>query len=218
MPDHTAPLGAGHDTYATSTRADILPLVDRRYPHVLDVGCSAGNTGALLKARGLCERVTGIEPFAATAALARHKLDHVIEKPVEAALDDIPDLSVDCILCLDVLEHLVDPWATVERLSTKLKPGGAFITSVPNVRHVQVLFNLLVRGRFRYTDSGILDRTHLRFFTRESALALMQTQSLAIEQSSGLLGPLSKGLNTASLGLFKDLLIGQYLMRSRKAA
>ena len=71
MPDHTAPLGAGHDTYATSTRADILPLVDRRYPHVLDVGCSAGNTGALLKERGLCERVTGIEPFAATAALAR---------------------------------------------------------------------------------------------------------------------------------------------------
>ena len=48
MPDHTAPLGAGHDTYATSTRADILPLVDRRYPHVLDVGCSAGNTGALM--------------------------------------------------------------------------------------------------------------------------------------------------------------------------
>lgn len=217
MPDHTAPLGAGHDAYAASTRTDILPLMDRRYPHVLDVGCSAGNTGALLKERGLCELVTGIEPFATTAALARHKLDWVIEKPVEAALDDIADQSVDCILCLDVLEHLIDPWTTVERLSTKLKPGGAFITSVPNVRHVQVLFNLVVRGRFRYTDSGILDRTHLRFFTRESAMALVQTRNLCVEQSSILLGPLSKSLNTASLGLFKDLLISQYLMRSRKA-
>lgn len=218
MPEHTAALGAGHDAYAGSMRTDILPLIDRPYAHVLDVGCSAGNTGALLKERGLCERVTGVEPFAATAVLARRKLDHVIEKPVETALDELPDLSVDCILCLDVLEHLVDPWATVEHLSRKLKPGGAFITSVPNVRHVQVLFNLLVRGRFRYTDSGILDRTHLRFFTRESALALMQTPRLTLEHSTGLLGPLSKGLNTASLGLFKDVLVGQYLMRSRKTA
>lgn len=218
MPEHTAALGTGHDAYAGSLRTDILPLIDRPYAHVLDVGCSAGNTGALLKERGLCDRVTGVEPFAATATLARLKLDHVIEKPIEAALDTLDDASVDCILCLDVLEHLVDPWATVERLSTKLKTGGAFITSVPNVRHVQVLFNLLVRGRFRYTDSGILDRTHLRFFTRESALALMQTPCLTIEQSTGLLGPMSKGLNTASLGIFKDLLVGQYLVRSRKTA
>lgn len=218
MPEHTAALGAGHDAYAGSLRTDILPLIDRPYAHVLDVGCSAGNTGALLKERGLCERVTGVEPFAATAALARDKLDHVIEKPVETALDDLPDLSVDCILCLDVLEHLVDPWATVERLSTKLRPGGAFITSVPNVRHVEVLFNLVVRGRFHYTDSGILDRTHLRFFTRESALGLMQTPRLTLEQSSGLLGPMSQRLNAVSLGLFNDLLVGQYLMRSRKTS
>lgn len=216
MPEHITRLGAGHDAYASSTRTDILHLVDRSYPRVLDVGCSAGNTGALLKERGLCEHVTGVEPFAATAALARQKLDHVIEKPIEAALDELAEASVDCILCLDVLEHLVDPWTTVERLSTKLKPGGAFITSVPNVRHVEVLFNLLVRGRFRYTDSGILDRTHLRFFTRETALSLMQTNSLTLEQTEGLVGPMSSRLNAVSLGIFKDLLIGQYMMRSRK--
>lgn len=209
-------LPQGHQIYSDSTRTDILPLLDKAYARVLDVGCSTGNTGALLKRQGLCEWVTGVEPFPATAAMARNQLDQVIEKPIEAALIELPDHSFDGILCLDVLEHLVDPWQVVDQLSTKLRAGGVLITSIPNVRHIEVLFNLLIRGRFEYTTSGILDQTHLRFFTRQSAADLVQTPQLQLETSQGLLGPKSKMLHRLSLGLTKHLLYSQYLMRSRK--
>lgn len=208
----------GHSVYSTSTRIDILPLFDRKYNRLLDVGCSTGNTGAWLKKVGLCDWVTGVEPFQATAAVARGKLDIVIEQPIEIALNCLQDESFDCILCLDVLEHLIDPWQVVEGLTKKLCNGGVLITSIPNVRHVEVLFNLVVKGRFQYQSSGLLDQTHLRFFTHHSAAEMVQTPSLKREVVCGLLGEKSKFLNKISLGLFRHMLYAQYLMRSRKVA
>jgi 2-polyprenyl-3-methyl-5-hydroxy-6-metoxy-1,4-benzoquinol methylase len=206
----------GHSAYSTSTRIDIFPLFDQKYNRVLDVGCSTGNTGAWLKQVGLCDWITGVEPFKVTAAVARGKLDHVIEQPIESALDFLQNESFDCILCLDVLEHLVDPWQVVEDLAKKLRKGGVLITSIPNIRHVEILFNLVVKGRFQYQSSGILDHTHLRFFTHHSAAELVQTSSLKREVVRGLLVSKSRLLNQISLGLFQHALYAQYLMRSRK--
>ena len=206
----------GHEVYSASLRTDILPLFDRKYSNVLDVGCSTGNTGVMLKDRHLCDFVTGIELFEETAKVAKTRLDVVIVGPVEAALNQIADHSQDCILCLDVLEHLVDPWSVIKALGNKLKTDGIIICSIPNVRHVSVLFNLIFLGRWQYTDSGILDRTHLRFFTKESCHQLISIEGFTHENIRGHIGPKSRILNYLSLGIFRNFLFGQYLTRSRK--
>lgn len=210
------PVSGDHAVYGASMRADILPLFDRPYARVLDIGCSAGNTGVLLKERGLCQWVTGVELFEQTAKIARTRLDQVITGSVESALDQIENQSFDCILCLDVLEHLIDPWVVVNALSQKLKVGGILICSIPNIRHFSIALRLLICGRWNYTDSGILDRTHLRFFTKSTCEQLLDLPGFELESIGGHIAPTSKPISYASLGLLNDLLIGQYLTRSRK--
>ncbi|APB98150.1 class I SAM-dependent methyltransferase [Polynucleobacter asymbioticus] len=212
----SAPISGDHAVYGASVRTDIVPLFDRSYARVLDIGCSTGNTGALLKERSLCDWVTGVELFEETANIARTRLDHVITGSIESALDQIESQSFDCILCLDVLEHLVDPWTVVSALREKLKEGGILICSIPNIRHFSIVFKLLFCGRWNYTDSGILDRTHLRFFTKSSCEDLLNIAGMKLEHIGGEIAPTSKPLSNASLGLLNDLLIGQYLTRSRK--
>jgi 2-polyprenyl-3-methyl-5-hydroxy-6-metoxy-1,4-benzoquinol methylase len=216
MSDYTTPLMGDHTVYSASMRVDILPLFDRPYARVLDIGCSTGNTGVMLKERGLCQWVSGVELFEQTASIARTRLDHVVVSPIEAALDQIADQSFDCILCLDVLEHLVDPWRVLEQLSKKLKPQGVLITSIPNIRHVSVLFKLFLLGRWTYTDSGILDRTHLRFFTKQSVLSLLDLPQLHLEKVSHLVSRRLRWAHWLSAGMLSGFLTSQYLTRSRK--
>jgi len=212
----SAPISGDHAVYGASVRTDIVPLFDRSYARVLDIGCSTGNTGVLLKERGLCQWVSGIELFEQTANIARTRLDHVITGSIESALDQIESQSFDCILCLDVLEHLIDPWTVVKALSEKLKAGGILICSIPNIRHFSIALKLLFCGRWNYTDSGILDRTHLRFFTKSACEQLLDLPGFELEYIGGHIAPTSKPISYASLGLLNDLLIGQYLTRSRK--
>jgi hypothetical protein len=118
------------------------------------------------------------------------------------------------------LEHLVDPWAVVRKLDGLLRPGGILIASIPNVRHVKVLAPLVLRGRWDYTNSGLLDRTHLRFFVRGSAIALLESSGLKVDAVEAN-GPLSPGsvlalLNKLTFTMFQEFLDFQYLIRARK--
>jgi len=90
----------------------------------------------------------------------------------------------DCIVFADVLEHLRDPWGTMEQYLQRLKPGGYVVASIPNVRNFYLLYNLIVRGQWRYEDSGLLDRTHLRFFTRKEIMELFSVAGLEVEMVS----------------------------------
>jgi 2-polyprenyl-3-methyl-5-hydroxy-6-metoxy-1,4-benzoquinol methylase len=129
---------------------------------------------------------------------------------------DIEPGSLDAILCLDVLEHLVDPWAVVKRLSALLRPGGRLIVSVPNIRNWKFIRGLLFRGDFHYRDSGLLDRTHLRFFVRATAITLAASGGLTVVQSVALPvlrpGETRWVLVKASLGGLEDLLAKQWLL------
>lgn len=218
MNPESVKLPFGHSLYSHSIRSDILPLIDRKYSHVLDVGCSSGNTGVMLKECGLCDYVIGIEPFAATAQIAKKKLDKVLQDSIENAIHEIPDESLDCILCLDVLEHLIDPWKVSQDLGKKLKKDGVMILSIPNIRHISVIFNLVFLGRWHYEDAGILDRTHLRFFTKKSITELSQINGFQLEQMRGHIGKKSKILNTLTFGVFRNFFYGQYQTRIRKLA
>ena len=167
------PDAAALPAYYRHERPELLALVPPTARRVLDVGCGAGGLGRALKRRGPCH-VVGIEAHPAAAAAARTVLDQVLEADIET-LDPLPFApgTFDCIVCADVLEHLREPARLLARLRPLLAPHGVLVASLPNVRHASVLLPLLVDGRWRYQDEGILDRTHLRFFTRAELDALL---------------------------------------------
>ena len=166
--------------YYSSTREDLLTLVPANARRVLDVGCGAGQLGRGLKEQ--CAReVVGIELDRSAAQIAAGVLDRVICTAVESIPVKELDPPYDCIIFGDVLEHLVDPWATLSRLATILTSDGSIVASLPNVAHWSVIAGLL-KGRWEYQDRGVLDRTHLRFFTRRSIVDLFAQAGLIIEQ------------------------------------
>ena len=94
----------------------------------------------------------------------------------------------DLIVCNDVIEHLPDADAFVQSVRTKLVPGGHIMASIPNMRHWEVLWQLLVRRDWKYGREGILDRTHLRFFTERSIRRLFEDAGFVVERQGGING------------------------------
>ena len=208
------------DAYFANARKEIEPLLPAHSARVLEVGCGTGSTLRWLKDTSRCGETIGMELFESAAVDARKHLDRVVVGDAERLIGGTFEAaSFDLILCLDVLEHMVDPWAFVAHAEQLLKPGGTMIASIPNVRHLGVLLPLAFAGRWRYRSNGILDRTHLRFFTREGALALLTTEQMEVTRWLRNCSPLvSKGgaVNLITLGLIKDMLAVQYLISSRR--
>src|SRR3954447_5746655 len=149
--------------YYANERADVIGALPRPLGRVLDVGTGQGGTARGLRAAGATE-IVGVEVMPEPAARAAEVLDRVIVATVESALEE--DLGVfDTVLCLDVLEHLVDAAAVLGRLRVITAPGGTLFVSVPNARHFSLVRDLVFRGTFGYTEWGHRDRTHLHWFT-----------------------------------------------------
>lgn len=161
--------------YHTNPRVEIMSFLRDAPGTVLDVGCGGGATGVLVKQKFPGTRVIGIEINRSAAEHARAHLDHVIC----AAIDDVdlarelPGERVSTVLVLDVLEHLYDPWRALQRVHRWLAPGARVVASVPNIRNLATLSEL-AGGDFEYESSGVLDITHVRFFTRNSLRALFE--------------------------------------------
>jgi 2-polyprenyl-3-methyl-5-hydroxy-6-metoxy-1,4-benzoquinol methylase len=153
---------------------------------VLDLGTASGLLGRLLAGRG--HTVVGVEadPEAAAAARPHYAAVHVADAQRLAAL---PEAPFDVAIAGDILEHLADPAAALDRVLAQLAPRGRLLVSVPNVAFLQVRLGLLF-GRFEYAGRGILDRTHLRFFTSRSLLALLSGAGLKVTRRRGVPPPL----------------------------
>lgn len=206
--------------YYDHVRIEILPLLPGTVDRVFEIGCGSGATLAYLKENGFCHWVGGIEPMSAAARRARERTDLFIEGNIESVELPLQPKSIDAILCLDVLEHLVDPWKVMKRLSYYLKPGGFIIASIPNVRFYKVVLDLLLYGRWVYTDAGILDHTHLRFFTRSSAIELLESGGMKVDAvlSTGLKkGKGRDRANKLTLGLLENFFTYQYVLRARES-
>jgi 2-polyprenyl-3-methyl-5-hydroxy-6-metoxy-1,4-benzoquinol methylase len=145
---------------------------------VLDVGAADGFLAERLTAQGWA--VTALERDPALAARAHGRCKTVVVADLEAA-PPLLDGPFDAIVYGDVLEHLADPRAVLLALDRTLAPGGTVIVSVPNVAHLWIRLSLLA-GRFDYADRGILDRTHLRFFTRRTLVAFLLEAGLAVDE------------------------------------
>jgi len=206
--------------YFTRVRLDILPLLPSYSELVLEIGCGNGATLRYLKEQGLCKQVHGMELTEAMGQEAKPHVDQLWVGDAEVLILSMEASQYNVILCLDVLEHLVDPWSFVAQLSRVLKPGGCVIASIPNLRTFTVIWNLLVRGRFDYASHGIMDQTHLRFFTKKTAIELLNTGELAVDRwEYSPFFPWSKSmiLNLCTFGLFRHLLTEQYLVRAVKS-
>jgi SAM-dependent methyltransferase len=179
------PMVVALDTYVHSfadyhdhTRPELQRLIPPGARMILDVGCGAGGLGAALKRRGPVE-VIGVEADPDAAHAAAQVLDRVHVGDIEGLdLPYGPD-TFDCIVVADILEHLRDPWVALKRLGPLLARRGRLVASLPNVRHWTVLRGLL-EGEWTYLPAGILDRSHLRFFTRTSGRALLEAAGLTV--------------------------------------
>lgn len=168
---------------------------------VLDVGCATGDIARALVARGC--RVSGVDGDAEAEA-ARETLDELVIADLDRSplTEHFKAESFDAVVFGDVLEHLIDPGAALRDARTLLRPDGRIVVSVPNVAHGAVRLALL-RGRWDYTDKGLLDRTHLRFFTLETVCELLEDAGLVIEVlRSTVLDP----VDVPEIALYEDLL------------
>jgi 2-polyprenyl-3-methyl-5-hydroxy-6-metoxy-1,4-benzoquinol methylase len=143
---------------------------------VLDVGTASGILGR--RCAGLNLYLKGIEPMPAWAAEAQPYYNELLCSSLEQAPQEFL-AKQDVVVCADVLEHTINPDEILRYLAGLQKPGTQFFISVPNVAHIWVRANLLF-GRFNYTQSGILDRTHLRFYTRSTFLEMLRSSGLRL--------------------------------------
>ena len=147
---------------------------DGKGRRLLDVGCARGHLASVLADQGW--NVTGIEYDLADAEFARQGGLNVIHGSAEDAFQNMNE-SFDVIIFADVLEHMVDPEAVLKMAREHLVPDGRIIISIPNIAHLTVRLQLLI-GMFNYTDRGILDRTHLHFYTKKSLLKMISAARL----------------------------------------
>lgn len=203
--------------YYSTARVDILEMLPSRVNRVLEVGCGEGQTLELLKKTKRCGETIGFELMPLAANAASQRVDKVYCLNVEEDVWPMEIEKFDLILLLDVLEHLVDPWTFLEKLKSQyLAMNGKIIISLPNAQHFSLVLPL-VAGQFNYVERGILDKTHLRFFTMKSAIDLMQSAGLAVEETRrvSLDIRLNSGkFNFLTLGIFKTFLTSQYLFRA----
>lgn len=177
-------------TYYRHARPQMRAYIPAAARCILDVGCGDGAFAAGLKAEreagGERLEIWGLELNEAAAARAREHLTEVRCGDAATLVGDLPASTFDCVVLNDILEHLVDPEALLRALHRVLVPGARLVASIPNVRHFPHLWNLVVHGDWEYTDEGILDRTHLRFFTRTSMRAALERSGYRVVRQEGI--------------------------------
>jgi 2-polyprenyl-3-methyl-5-hydroxy-6-metoxy-1,4-benzoquinol methylase len=205
--------------YFANSRKDIEVLLPRFSRVALEVGCGEGSTLRWLKESNLCSETHGIDIFEPIQQVANSNVDVMNIGDVSEVISKYPDEYFDLVLCLDVLEHLTDPWTVVLELQRTLKPGGVFVASIPNIRNFNSLYKIIIKRSFEYEINGIFDKTHLRFYAKNDAINLLNTGELKVDKVE--FNPRNftdkRGwLNAFSFGLFRELLTSQFLIRAIK--
>jgi SAM-dependent methyltransferase len=169
-------------SYYTKPRADYVELLpEDPNASILELGCGDGATGALALRNGKCGSYVGIEMFVPMAERARQVLTSVHVGNVENMELPYAAASFDALILSEVLEHLVDPQAVLNRLAVLLRPGALVFASSPNIAHWSNIKGLCL-GRFEYTESGMMDRTHLRWFTPASFAAMFEAAGVKVDR------------------------------------
>jgi 2-polyprenyl-3-methyl-5-hydroxy-6-metoxy-1,4-benzoquinol methylase len=217
---YTSAYRSKSDQYFDGARADMISyLPDDPYAKLLEIGCGFGGTGALALAQGKCNEYVGIEISESAAAIAREKLSTVVVGNVETIELPWPEESFNGLIISEVLEHLVDPLRTLKRVAPYLRPGAVVMASSPNISQYKVIRSLIF-GRWELTQSGVMDRTHLRWFTPLSYRAMFEEAGFTIDWVKPVT-PFSmrtRVIDRLTLGRFSHLFIRQIMIFARKAS
>lgn len=173
------------DTYYTNVRQEMIDFLPKTAKTVLDVGCGEGAFASYIKNEFKVE-AWGIEMTPEPAAIAETRLDNVLIGECESRIKDLPDNHFDAIYFNDVLEHLVDPYKVLEAIKPKLTNNGVIISSIPNVRYFRVLKMLVMNKDWEYQKDGVMDKTHLRFFTSKSIQKMYKDLGYKIQSHQGI--------------------------------
>lgn len=169
------------DEYFGKPRTDYiaeLPVSDTA--SILEVGCGDGATGAWALSERKCFRYVGIELFKPVALRAKDRLSDVIVGNVETMPLPLPPASFDALIMSEVLEQLIEPGATLKQLASLLRPGAVVFASSPCIAHHSMLRNI-VQGRFDYEETGMMDRTHVRWFTPSSFATMFRDAGFVVD-------------------------------------
>lgn len=197
--------------YYEVSRAELLRLhAWRGGERVLDIGCGAGANADFLRSVG-AGTLTGIEILPDMANQAEKKFDQVFCGAVEDLLFEV-DPGQDVVIAGDVLEHLVRPSEILSDLHRITHCNSTLLVSVPNVRHISVLRMLALRGAWSYQDSGIMDATHLRWFTKSSAVAMLEDTGWRVIQSAAKFNTIrQRAWHARTLGACDEFLAEQFM-------
>lgn len=153
--------------YYDNVREEMLKYLPEGANKILDVGCGNGAFASLVKQKNNAE-VWGIELMEEEGKIAETVLDKVLIGNCEIYLKGLPEKYFDVIYFNDILEHLSDPYSVLEILKSKLSSNGVVVSSIPNVRFYRSFSKVVFGKDWKYDEFGIMDKTHLRFFTGKS--------------------------------------------------
>ena len=200
------------------SREEMLAFLVPGTKTVLDIGCGEGGFGNAIKKAFPEIEVWGIEPNAVAAAKASEALDHVINASFEADMTGLAGKKFDCIVFNDVLEHLVNPGNAIQIAGKYLQGKNYIIASLPNILFFPVLRQILTQQDWKYIEHGILDNTHLRFFTRKSMIRLFEENGYDVKMIQGIsrhsCGRLYNLLNTVFYKKLDDWKFMQFGLRA----
>lgn len=212
--------------YFINVRKDLLDLIpnENKNGTMLEIGAGEGNTLLYAKENNYAKKIYGIELFEIKNSNQNNdQFEEFLIANIETTKLHFDELMFDVILLGDVLEHLVDPYTTLNDLKKFLKPNGVIVASIPNIREWNTMKTIFLKGDFRYDDSGILDKTHLRFFTKKNIIELFEKNNYEIKKiisnNNGSKIKYLKRLRLFKLFLqifFKELLTIQYLVVATK--
>jgi SAM-dependent methyltransferase len=210
--------------YYDRVNNDLLRLIPPDARVVLEIGCGAGALAAAYRRVNPAAEWLGVEMDLAAFAAAEKRMTRCFHGPIEGFEGGLANLikPPDVIVCGDVLEHLVDPWRALTWLAKLAAPGAQVLACAPNVGHWTVIRDLLA-GRWRYQDEGLLDRTHVRFFTRESLQEMFAAAGLHVFEvrgrdiaNAGYLTWISENFGGNDPGDYRNLAAYQFVVRAVK--
>lgn len=206
--------------YYTNARPEIQELFPSSSKSVLDVGCGEGLFGLGLKQKHDCI-VWGIEPDKKAASIAINHLDQVFDTVFEEAIPRLKGEKFDTICFNDVLEHMPDPWQCLRQSRNLLSNNGTIIASLPNVLYYHTFFNILIDKDWKYEQEGIMDKTHLRWFTKKSLRRMFEDCGYKVISIKGLSPAKTikmKMLSLISFGYFDEMKYPQFAVIAKPGA
>ena len=212
MSDHST----NHKTeigYFHNQRPEMLKYIPKDAKRILEVGCGEGAFCAALKTAN--REIWGVEMNENAAQKATDHCTFVLVGDFNAVYDQLPKNHFDCVIFNDVLEHMYAPWDTIQLVKSLLSPAGVLVSSIPNFRYISNLITeVLFEGEFRYKpEGGILDDTHIRFFTTKSIRRMFNEQGYQVLVHEGLRPCKSwkeKMFINLSFGFLKDARFKQF--------